>query len=156
MPLVKISENNEEILKISDFLLNNDFFILALIKQEIFVYNIKKGYKLVEKIEAEENSSFLGLSDGKILLVDCLFFDIYSYRNEEKDITYDSHYEINYSLEDKPNLNFTDEAINDYWPCMNVQNLFYALDMSTFKWDDFGFSTKNVIEIIDNNLLFFA
>ncbi len=156
MPLVTISENNEEILKISDFLLNNDFFILALIKQEIFVYNIKKGYKLVEKIEAEENSSFLGLSDGKILLVDCLFFDIYSYRNEEKDITYDSHYEINYSLEDKPNLNFTDEAINDYWPCMNVQNLFYALDMSTFKWDDFGFSTKNVIEIIDNNLLFFA
>ena len=39
---------------------------------------------------------------------------------------------------------------------MNVQNLYYALDMSTFKWDDYDFTIKNVIEINDNNLLFFA
>ena len=37
---------------------------------------------------------------------------------------------------------------------MNVQNLYYALDMSTFKWDDYNFTIKNVIEINDNNLLF--
>ena len=76
--VVKISENNEEILKISDFLFNNDFFILDLIKEEIFVYNIKKSYKFVQKIEAQENSSFIGLSDEKILLVDDICFDIYS------------------------------------------------------------------------------
>ena len=51
-------------------------------------------------------------------------------------------------------MNFTEEAINDYWPCMNVLNLFYALDMSTFKWDEL--CVKNVIEINDNNFLFFA
>ena len=39
---------------------------------------------------------------------------------------------------------------------MNVKNLFYAVDMSTFKWDDSDFTIKNVIEINDNNFLFFA
>ena len=53
-------------------------------------------------------------------------------------------------------MNFTEEAILDYWPCMNVQNLFYALDMSTFIWYDLNLSVKNVIEITDNNFLFFA
>ena len=58
MPLVTISENNEEILKISDFFLNDEFFILALINETIFVYKIKKDYKLIDKIEAKDISLF--------------------------------------------------------------------------------------------------
>ena len=58
MPLVTLSENNEEILKISDFFLNDEFFILALINETIFVYKIKKDYKLIDKIEAKDISTF--------------------------------------------------------------------------------------------------
>ena len=94
------------------------------------------------------------MSNGKILLSYDTDFEIYTYSNQTKNIICEDYYEINYTLENKPNLNFTEEAINDYWPCMNVLNLFYALDMSTFKWDEVCFSVKNVIEINDNNFYF--